>query len=207
MSWRRLAVLATAWWLVSSSKPAEAQRQRFVLWGGAGLSTFYHPELSLSRAGTVGGFIGLRFNDNLSVEGGVSWARSDRRFAEDNIPIEDANLLPAFEFKTTRYHLDGAFVYHIGRRQPFNPYVLGGAGMVRREERRTDFEFDPETLELVGQTLVLDTVETEPAFFAGAGFDLYFKYNLAARVEFRWWFPMDTDRGSRMFLFGGSYFF
>jgi hypothetical protein len=30
---------------------------------------------------------------------------------------------------------------------------------------------------------------------------------VAARVEFRWWLPTDTDKSTRMFFFGASYYF
>ena len=53
----------------------------------------------------------------------------------------------------------------------------------------------------------LDESLLEPAGHFGAGFDIYFLSNLAARVEFRYWIPQTTERRTRMFVFGAAYYF
>ncbi|HJS75614.1 MAG TPA: outer membrane beta-barrel protein [Vicinamibacteria bacterium] len=188
-----------------------AAQQKFRLGGGAGFAVLYNPEIEHGRTAVVGGSLGFRFNDNLSFETGFSFARSHRQFSEFGVPIdEQQGGIPAFEFDANRYHLDGSVLVHFGRRVPFHPYVIGGGGLVRRDEMQTDFTYTlGENGEVLDRTeeVSLDTSEYEPTAHLGAGFDLYFLYNVAARVEFRWWLPTTTDKSTRMFFFGASYFF
>ena len=188
-----------------------AAQQRFRIGGGAGFAVLYNPEIEHGRTAVVGGSLGFRFNDNFSVESGFSFARSHRQFSELGVPIdEQQGGIPAFEFDANRYHLDGSVLVHFGRRVPFHPYVIAGGGLERRDERQTDFTYTLGTNgEVIDRTeaVSLDTSEYEPTAHFGAGFDLYFMYNVAARVEFRWWIPPTTDKTTRMFFFGASYFF
>ena len=79
--------------------------------------------------------------------------------------------------------------------------------MVRREERQADYDFNMDDFSILGETVTLETVETEPTFFVGAGFDLYFKHNLAARAELRWRIAENKARSSQVLLVGARYFF
>jgi hypothetical protein len=187
----------------------EAQ-QRFRIGGGAGFAVLYNPDVDHGRTADVGGSLGFRFNDNFSFETGFHFARSDRQFDATNTPIDQSQALPKYQFIGTRYHLDGSFLYHIGRRQPFHPYIIAGGGLERVDEKRTDFTFVLGENNVVisrSEEVVLDTTEYQPTFHFGGGFDLYFLYNVAARIEFRWWLPKDTDRSTRMFFFGATYYF
>ena len=82
---------------------------------------------------------------------------------------------------------------------------------MRRDENRIDitFTFDPATNQIIDRTEVvtIDAKEYEPTGHVGGGFDLYFMYNLAARVEFRQWLPTSTEKRTRMFFFAATYFF
>lgn len=210
MSSRAIALIAIAC-VGAATAGVEAQEQRFTLGGGAGLATLQNPEIDHGRTALVGGFFGLRFNDNVALEAGFNFARSNRVFDEENNPVDQSQTLPSFRFQTNRYHVDGTFVYHIGRREPFHPFVLGGGGVVRRDEKRTDitFTFDPNTGAILTQTteVVFNNSEYELTGHVGAGFDLYFLYNLAARVEFRQWLPTTWDKRTRTFFFAAHYFF
>ncbi len=136
---------------------------------------------------------------------------SDRQFSELGVPIdEQQGGVPAFQFEGNRYHLDGSFLYHFGRRLPFHPYLIAGGGLERRDEKQTDFTYtfgEDNVIIDRQEEEVLDTTDYEPTAHLGAGFDLYFLYNVAARVEFRWWVPTTTDKSMRMFFFGATYFF
>lgn len=188
----------------------EAQ-QRFRLGGGAGFAVLYDPEVEHGRTAVVGGSLAYRFSDNFSFESGFSLARSDRQFNALNQPIDqNQGGLPAYQFQANRYHLDGSFLFHIGRREPFHPYVIAGGGLERSDAKRTDFTFvlgENNVILSRTQEVVLDTSEYHPTIHFGGGFDLYVIYNVAARVEFRWWLPKDTDQSTRMFFFGASYYF
>jgi hypothetical protein len=188
----------------------EAQ-QRFRVGGGAGFAVLYNPEVEHGRTAVVGGNLGFRFNDNITLETGFSFARSQRQFDALNNPVDETqSTIPVYQFEGNRYHLDGSFLFHFGRRKPFHPYFIAGGGIERRDEKRTDFEYTfGENNEILDRTeeVVLDTSEYLPTGHLGAGFDMYFLYNVAARVEFRWWIPNDTDKTTRMFFFGASYFF
>jgi Outer membrane protein beta-barrel domain len=209
---KRGAALLSLLLLLGLCPRAEAQRQRFKLSGGAGLAVLQNPDVEHGRTAYIGGSLGFRFTDNLSLEGGFSFARSDRQFDVNDVPVDKVQAIPAYRFEATRYHLDGTFLFHIGRRQPFNPYLFAGAGLERSDERRTDltFTFD-ENGTIVNapptESVVLDTSTYRPAGHFGAGFDLYFLYNLAARVEFRLYVPQDTSLRTRAFFFGASYYF
>lgn len=208
----RAAAVLTALLFLGTGSMAEAQRQLFKLSGGAGFAFFKSPDVQLGRNALVGGSLGFRFNDNLSIEGGFSFARSSRQYDANGVVITQGQTIPAYRFATTRYELDGTFLFHIGRRQPFHPFLAAGAGLERTDEKRTDltFFFDdkgnvinmPPTEEVV-----LDTRSYQPAGHFGAGFDLYFLYNLAARVEFRLYVPQDTSKTTRAFFFGANFYF
>ena len=187
------------------AQPALAQRQLFKLGGGGGFSSFGNQDLDLGRAGTLGGFFGFRASDQISFETGFSFGRSNRLYDENNTAIDVFGTVPDFQFETNRYHLDGSFVYHLGRRQPFHPFVLAGGGMVLRSSKLTDFELNEDNV--VTESSSTSTTTYQGTVHFGAGFDIYFFSNVSARVEFRWRIPQDTDRQTRMYLFGASYYF
>ena len=195
---------------IGFATPARAQGQKGMIGGGAGFAALKNPDLNHGRSAVVGGFIGYRFTDNFSIEGGFRFARSSRTFDESSEPVDQNQGIPAFRYDTNRYQLDGSLVYHIGRRQPFHPFILGGGGLVRRDEKQTDLMF---TLNENGQVIEtisdvsLDTTSYEPAAHVGAGFDIYFLYNLSARVEFRLNVPQTADKRTRMWIFSASYYF
>ena len=208
----RPAALITAAVLcaLAATKSVEAQSHKFKLGGGAGFANLHDPELSLGRTVVGGGLFGLRFNDNLSFETGFNLARSNRVYAEDGVPIEDAQAVPSFRFQTNRYQIDGSFVYNIGRRQPFHPYIVAGGGLVRRKKTRTDIVFETNEAgqsKLISSEVVLDTAEYEAAAHIGAGVEIYFLYNVAARIEYRFYIPQSFNQYTRQFYFGGTYFF
>ena len=195
---------------LAATHSAEAQGHKFKLGGGAGFANLKDPELNLGRTFVVGGFFGLRFNDNFSLETGFNLARSNRVYAEDGVPVDDVPALPAFRFQTDRYQVDGTFVYNIGRRQPFHPYILAGGGFVRRSKMRTDLVFEPDENDqdmLVSSEVTLDSAEYEAVAHVGGGVEIYFLYNVAARVEYRWYIPQSFDQYTRQFFFGATYFF
>jgi hypothetical protein len=208
MSKRSAASLAALLLLGLGIPVAEAQ-QKYRLGGGAGFAVLYNPDVEHGRTAVVGGSLGFRFSDNFSFESGFSFARSDRQFDQFGTPIDETQGgLPAYQFEANRYHLDGSFLFHIGRRQPFHTSSPVGARANRRE--RTDITFVlGENNVVISRTdeVVLDTSEYQPTVHLGGGFDVYFLYNVAARVEFRWWLPKDTDKSTRMFFFGASYYF
>lgn len=188
---------------------AEAQ-QRFRIGGGAGFAVLYNPDVEHGRTAVVGGSLGFRLNDNFSLESGFSFARSDRQFDEAGVPIDETQGgLPDYQFVANRYHLDGSFLFHLGRRQPFHPYLIAGGGLERTDEKKTDITIVLQDNVVISRTeeVVLDTSEYQPTAHFGGGFDLYFLYNVAARVEFRWWLPRDLDKSTRIFFFGASYYF
>ncbi len=196
---------------------SQAQAHRYKLGGGAGFASLKDPDFDPGSTAIFGGFFGLRFNDNFSFETGGTFVRSNREFNVNGVPLDEVGSLPApeqvptFRFESTRYHADGTFVIHIGRRQPFHPFVFAGGGVVRRDEKQLEIEFtfDPET----GQVLTRDelvfskVIEYELTGHAGLGFDFYFMYNLAARAEFRFWIPQTWEKRTRTFFFAATYFF
>ena len=195
---------------LAATKSVEAQSHKFKIGGGAGLASLKDPELNLGRTFVVGALFGFRFNDNFSLETGFNLARSNRVYAEDGVPVDDVPALPAFRFQTNRYQIDTTLVYSIGRRQPFHPYILAGGGLVRRGKKRTDLVFEPDETDqdrLVSSEVVLDSSEYEAAAHVAAGVEIYFLYNVAARVEYRWYIPQRFDQYTRQFFFGATYFF
>ena len=206
----RAAALVTALLLFGLGSMADAQQQRLKLSGGAGFAVLKNPYVDIGRTAFFGAALGYRFNDNLSIEGGMFAARASREFAIDDVPVDQVQAIPAYRFEATRYFLNGTFLYHIGRRQPFFPYVFAGAGLQRTDEQRTDltFVFDSNNNIVAStETIAFRTSSYHPVGHFGAGFDLYFLYNVAARVEFRLYVPQDTSQRTRVFFFGASYFF
>jgi opacity protein-like surface antigen len=202
--------------LLAPQLPAAAQEDNFKLGGGAGFAWPKDPVYKLNRAFDVGGFFGIRFNDNFSVEAGFSWAQSERQYADDNRPIdtvEDPTVFPVVNLQTTRYTLDAILVYNLGRRQPFHPFIFVGGGVFREDQLFTDLSAlipedpanppDPEEIELETWT------ETNyyPALSLGIGFDFYILNNVAARGEWRWWLTEDWDRRSMRLFFAATLFF
>lgn len=209
---RAVLVAASFLYLLGNTTLAEAQRQKYKMGGGAGFATIYHPNVDVGRTFALGGFFGLRFNDNISLEANFNFVNTGREYGLDGIPVDEVATIPEFRFETTRYNLDANIMYNFGRRQPFHPYIVGGVGVIRWEERRIDIEFtfDPENPgAIIGRedTVTIDTRVYEPAVNAGAGFEFYFMYNVAARAEFRVWVPQTTDRWQRQFFFEVSYYF
>jgi len=212
MSCRQAALVLVALSQVSlATGVAYAQRQKFKIGGGAGFAFLAHPDIELGSTFALGGFFGLRFNDNVSLETGFHYARSNRVFNENGVPVDETPDTPAFRFENSRYQLDGTFVYNIGRRQPFHPFVFGGVGMRRGDEKQTDFTFeiDPETGQdiLVSSEVVLNETNYEIMGHVGAGAEIYFFYNLAARAEYRLWIPKDFSQRTQQFFFAASYYF
>ncbi len=210
MSKRSAASLAALLLLGPAVTAVEAQ-QKYRIGGGAGFAVLYNPDVDLGRTAVVGGWLTFRFSDNFSIESAFSSAFSERQFNALNEPIDqNQGGIPAYQFEANRYHLDGSFLFHFGRRQPFHPYVIAGGGLERSDEKRTNLNFtvDENNVIIPGPVeVVLDATEYVPTAHFGGGFDLYFLYNVAARVEFRWWLPKDLDRTTRMFFFGASYYF
>lgn len=196
--------------LFAATDLAEAQRQKGKLGGGAGFAFLKDPEIDLGSTATFGGFLGRRFNDNVSIEGGIYYVSSNRVFNILGEPIDDTGGIPSFRFQTTRYHGDGVVVLNIGRRQPFHPFLLFGAGVERRDDKRTDFtaEADPETgLPILTPEVTFEGTEYLPTGIVGGGADIYFMYNVAARAELRFWIPKAWDERTFALLFQVSYFF
>jgi opacity protein-like surface antigen len=210
--------------LVLSSSSTLAQEQRFELGGGGGFSWPYDPEVPLGRAWDLGGFFGIRLNDNFSVEADFSFSRSNRQSFDESIPIAPTqqgegwtfrsfNTLPAFtdfQIKSTRYHLDTVLVIHLGRRQPFHPFIFGGAGVLREDQKTTDLtplrganqaEVDESSLETMTET------NYYPVLAVGAGFDFYILYNVAARFEYRLWTTTEWERRTQRLFFTAVYLF
>lgn len=197
--------------LFAATKLAEAQRQKGKIGGGAGFAWLSDPEIDHGSTFALGGFAGLRFNDNFSIEAGLYYMRSNRVFADTGIPVDDVPDTPAFRYETTRFHADGVLVVNIGRRQPFHPFVLFGGGVQRADDKRTDFSFVITPPQPPPGTPVLEVTLNEtryvPNAVVGGGAEIYFMYNLAARAEFRLWLPSDWDKRTHTFFFSASYFF
>jgi hypothetical protein len=202
MARRTVPLLAALLVTVAWHSTAVAQETRFKLGGGAGFAYFADPEFDLARAADLGGYIGFRFNDNVSVEIDFSFGRSKRLFTEEGEPAQD-ELAPfaRFELQSTRYRLDGVLLYNLGRRQPFHPFVFGGAGLEREViglRRSLTAGSEVETID----------VDYLPLTTLGAGFDFYVLHNTAARFEYRWWIPpTKIDRRTSRIFFVASYFF
>ena len=219
MKFRQAATLPVALLVafLGMQSSSEAQAHRYKLGGGAGFAWMKHPDFDPGSSAIVGGFFGLRFNDNFSFETGGNFVRSNREFNVNGVPLDQVSGLPADEqipavlFESNRYHADGTFVIHIGRRQPFHPFVFAGGGVVRRDEKQAglEFTFDPETGQITSreERVLSDVIEYELTGHAGAGFDFYFMYNLSARAEFRVWMPKTWEKRTRMFFFAATYYF
>lgn len=203
--WFAGLLLALAW-----PFPAEAQQRNFKIGGGAGFAWPKSPLFELQRGWDLGGYLGYRFNDNLSLEIGFNFIRSDRQFDVDDRPITDPrSQLAATARETTRYPLDAVLVYNLGRRQPFHPFLFAGGGYMRDDLKTTDltplFEAeDPTTVEL--------ETTTETSYFPiasfGGGFDFYVLFNVAARFELRMWIPPeDFDLRTWRLFASATYFF
>lgn len=190
---------------------AQAQGQSGKIGGGAGFAFLSDPDVELGSTATVGGFIGYRFNDNVSIEGGLLFVRSNRVFSAEGIPVDETPDTPAFRFKTTRFEADGVLMLNIGRRQPFHPFVLFGGGIQRRDDQQTDltFAFNPETGQQVLESseVVLDETSYVPTAVLGGGAEIYFRYNLAARAELRLWIPKSWNERTYALFFAATYFF
>ncbi len=199
--------------LFAATDLAEAQRQKGKIGGGGGFAFLTDPDVDLGRTASFGGFFGLRFNDNVSLEGGLYFVRSNRVFNEFDVPVDETPDTPAFRFETTRFHADGVLMLNIGRRQPFHPFVLFGGGVERRDDEQTDFTFelDPDTglpLPLPAELeVVLNETEYLPTAIVGGGTEIYFMYNLAARAEIRFWIPKEWDQRTFIFFFAATYYF
>ncbi len=191
---------------------AEAQRQKGKLGGGAGFAWLSDPDLQLGSTATVGGFIGLRLNDNFSIEGGVYFNRVNRVYNVFGEPLdkEPVVITPDFRFESTRYHADGTVVINLGRRHPFHPFILVGGGIQRRDEKRTNFSIDtePDTgLEILIPEVGPKETRYLPNAIVGGGADIYFMYNLAARAEVRVWVPKSWNERTFALFFAATYFF
>jgi len=181
---------------------AVAQEPRFKVGGGAGFAYFADPEYDLARAADLGGYIGFRFNDNVSLEIDFSFGRSKRLFTAEGLPATgDLAPFASFELQSTRYRLDSVVLYNIGRRQPFHPFFFGGAGVEREViglRRSLTVQSEVETID----------VDYLPVTTLGAGFDFYVLHNTAVRFEYRWWLPpTKIDRRTSRIFFMASYFF
>ena len=214
MSFRLAAIIIVVLLqLFAATNLAEAQRQKGKIGGGGGFAFLTDPDIDLGSTASFGGFFGLRFNDNWSLEGGLYFVRSNRVFNEFDVPIDKTPDTPAFRFETTRYHADGVLMLNIGRRQPFHPFVIFGGGVERRDDKQTDFTFelDPDTglpLPLSAELeVVLNETKYLPTAIVGGGAEIYFMYNLAARTEFRLWMPQDWDQRTFIFFFAATYYF
>ncbi len=196
--------------LFAATDLAEAQGHKGKIGGGGGFAFLSDPVIDLGSTASFGGFFGRRFNDNVSIEGGLYFVSSNRVFNILGEPIDDTGGIPSFRFETTRYHGDGVLVYNIGRRQPFHPFVLFGAGVERRDDQRTDFtsEPDPETgLPILTPEVTFKGTEYLPTGIVGGGADIYFMYNVAARAEIRLWIPKAWNERTFILFFAATYFF
>ncbi len=196
-----------------SHSPATAQEHRFRTGGGAGFSFMTDPELDFPRAGNLGGFFGIRLNDQFTLETAFSFSRAKQLFTADNQPVVDQQgqnqtteetptvLDPAFQQTIARYHLDLSLFYHIGRRQPFHPFLFGGGGMVLEEQGHS----------LIEEVTIGDPVkstEYQPTVTFGAGFDFYIIADVSARFQYQWLFQAkDTNRRTSRLFFTATYYF
>ena len=204
-----IIIVALLQWFAATDL-AEAQRQKGKIGGGGGFAFLTDPDVDLGRSASFGGFFGLRFNDNVSLEGGLYFVRSNRVFNQLGVPVDDTPDTPAFRFSTTRFHADGVLVLNIGKRQPFHPFVLFGAGIERRDDEKTDFTFDDPTADvpmLITSEVVLNETRYLPSAVVGGGAEIYFMYNVAARAEFRLWIPKDWGQRTQILFFAATFYF
>ena len=210
-------VLLVAFLAMQGSSAAQAHRYK--LGGVAGFASLKDPKFDLGGTPIFGGFFGLRLNDNFSFETRVTFAGSDREFNVIGAPLDKRyignlrtpELIPVSRVRSDRYHADGTLLIHIGRRQPFQPFVFAGGGAVRRDYKQLDITFtaDPETGDLLtrDETTFAKFTEYELTGHVGAGFDFYFMYNLAARAEFRFWIPQTWEKRTRAIFLSATYYF
>ena len=205
--------------VAGAAAPAAAQAHRFRLFAGAGLQFFSRPELSLGRGAGLGGSAAFRANQNLSFETGFFFGRSNRRYTAQDQPVEDVLSEPAYQFRTNRYHLDGSFVFHLGRRQPFQMYFLAGGGVIRRDEVREDFVYETEdpsadgsgsgpaaTRRPIRNEVTLDWTTYVPSAHLAVGFEVYVFDDLSARAEYRIWSSRDFSFRTQQAVIGINYY-
>ena len=206
---RSIGALALAL-VIAGVTVVEAQtRQRYRFGGGAGFGKLNDSDVDLGRVPVVGASLGFRFNDNVSIEFGMTSSFSDNYYDEFDDIVDELRALAAYRIQAERYDLDGTFFYHLGRREPFHAFVFAGGGLARRDraEYDVDYTFDENGI-AIDRTEV--QVERTSAYNAqvhfGAGFDIYVLYNVAARVQFRLRVPQTTELWSRDFFFGAAYY-
>ena len=178
---------------------ADAQERHFIVGGGGGFATLFDPRLNLGWGTNLGGFLGFRVTDQITLEVSMDFTGVTRVFTEFGNVVVETNpaLVGQFRLDQNRYHLDGTFYYHFGRRKPFHPYIFGGGGAVRRENTITSFEGE-----------VAKETDHEPTVSFGAGFDYYMLYNVSVRADIRWWLPgAKTESRTRRIFFGVGYYF
>ena len=198
---KRLALVLA----LSAASPALAQPQRGKVGGLGGISWPADPERDLPWVGTVGGFIGLRFNDNVSLETAFTFGRITREFLLDGQQVTETTpvTLERLALRRTDYGLDGTLVVNFGRRAQLHPYVLGGGGILRTDQIAS---LRPDAASI--PTSTTSTVQYRPTVHFGGGLDIYFMYNVSARVEGRYSFPdFKTDLRYLRLLFGATYYF
>lgn len=218
-----VAFLAGAALPFAAAPPVEAQpRHRFRLTTGVGLQFFADPELRLGRGASLAGSAAIRAGDNFSFETGLFFGRSNQRYTAADEPVRDVIADPAYQFRTNRYHLDGSFVFHLGRRQPFHAWVLAGGGVVRRDSLREDFDFStpesrrdgllatqpprPRVRIPVGTTVSLDETVYQATAHLGVGFEVYIFDYLSARAEYRIWSPRDFSHRTQQAIVGVNFY-
>lgn len=178
---------------------ARAQEQHFIIGGGGGFASLFDPRLDLGFGTNLGGFFGLRANDQFTLEVSMDYTTVTRVFTEagDRVEETDPAVIGQYQLDQNRYHLDGTLYYHFGRRKPFHPYIFGGGGLVRRDNTITTFEGE-----------VAKETQHDPTVSFGTGFDYYVLYNLAVRADIRWWLPgFGTESRTRRLFFGVGYYF
>ena len=219
---RRLGCAAAAVVVLALTQaaPAAAQEQRLRLFAGIGLQFLAHPDLDLGRGAALAGAAALRANDNISFELGGFFGRSNRRYTATDEPVEDVIAEALYEFRTNRYHLDGSLIYHVGRRQPFQMFLVAGGGLVRRDETREDFVYaevpdddgdDPDRFvsgfrQPIGREVSRRTTEYAITAHAGAGIEVYVFDNLSARLEYRLWWPGGFSYRTQQIVIGVNYY-
>ena len=216
---RRLALAGGVLLFLAPAAPSSAQSHRFRLFSGVGLQFLAHPDLSLGRGAALSASAAVRATDNWSLELGGFFGRSNRRYTAEDDPVEDVIAEAAYEFRTNRYHLDASFVYHLGRRQPFQMYVLGGAGILRRDETQEDFLYpDPEPegeepdqvttgfRRPIGTEVSLDQASWATSAHLGVGIEVYVFDYLSARAEYRIWWPGDFSYRTQQAIIGVNYY-
>lgn len=217
------ALLAVGALAPVTAPPAEAQpRHRFRLSTGVGLQFFAHPDLRLGRGASLAGAAAIRASDNFSFETGLFFGRSNQRYTATDEPVQDVLADPAYQFRMNRYHLDGSFVFHLGRRQPFHAWILAGGGVVRRDSLREDFDFTtpaarrdgllrtqparPRIRVPVGTTVSLDETVYQATAHLGVGFEVYIFDYLSARAEYRLWSPRDFSHRTQQAIIGVNFY-